>query len=64
VGRRVVTGVAPGPAILAEVREAAQSVLHRHEAWAIGQQLLSSVGAGWLEAPGSDVVVSRSAPWH
>ena len=57
-----VTGVEE-PAILAEVREAAKSVLSRHdEAWKIGDQLLASVRAGWLEALGSDVGVNRSVP--
>jgi N-acyl-D-aspartate/D-glutamate deacylase len=57
-----VTGV-DEPAILAEVRETALSVCARHdEAWAIGEQLLAGVRAGWLEALGSDVGVNRSAP--
>jgi 5-methylthioadenosine/S-adenosylhomocysteine deaminase len=50
-------------AILAEVRESAKGVLSRHdEAFAIGEQLLASVRAGWLEALGSDVGVNRSIP--
>ncbi|MGN6866942.1 MAG: amidohydrolase family protein [Solirubrobacteraceae bacterium] len=57
-----VTGV-DEPAILAEVRETAPGVLGRHdEAWAVGQQLLAGVRAGWLEALGADVGVNRSAP--
>jgi 5-methylthioadenosine/S-adenosylhomocysteine deaminase len=59
-----VTGV-DEPAILAEVREVAPDVLGRHdEAWAIGEQLLVGVRAGWLEALGSDVGVNRSMPLH
>ena len=51
------------PAILAEVREASKSVLGRHdETSAVGEQLLAAVRAGWLEALGSDVGVSRSIP--
>jgi 5-methylthioadenosine/S-adenosylhomocysteine deaminase len=50
-------------AILTEVRESAKGVLGRHdEAFAIGEQLLASVRAGWLEALGSDVGVNRSIP--
>ena len=57
-----VTGV-DEPAILAEVRETAPGVISRHdEAWAVGEQLLAGVRAGWLEALGSDVGVSRSVP--
>jgi cytosine/adenosine deaminase-related metal-dependent hydrolase len=57
-----VTGI-DEPAILAEVRETGKSVLDRHdEAFAIGEQLLASVRAGWLEALGSDVAVNRSMP--
>jgi 5-methylthioadenosine/S-adenosylhomocysteine deaminase len=57
-----VTGV-DEPAILAEVRETAGGVLSRHdEAWAIGEQLLAGVRAGWLEALGSEVGVNRSVP--
>jgi hypothetical protein len=57
-----VTGV-DEPAILAEVREAAKSVLSRHdEAFEIGNQLLAGVRAGWLEALASDVGVNRSVP--
>jgi 5-methylthioadenosine/S-adenosylhomocysteine deaminase len=51
------------PAILAEIRETARSVLDRHdEAFGIGEQLLASVRAGWLEALASDVAISRSMP--
>lgn len=57
-----VTGV-DEPAILAEIREAAKSVLSRHdEAFEIGDQLLAGVRAGWLEALRSDVGVNRSVP--
>jgi 5-methylthioadenosine/S-adenosylhomocysteine deaminase len=57
-----VTGV-DEPAILAEIRETARSVLSRHdEAFALGEQLLASVRAGWLEALGSDVGINRSMP--
>lgn len=38
-------------------------VLSRHdEAFALGEQLLASVRAGWLEALGSDVGINRSMP--
>ena len=48
--RRRVTGVDES-AILAEIRETAKSVLTRHdEAFSLGEQLLASVRAGWLEA--------------
>jgi hypothetical protein len=57
-----VTGV-DEPAILAEVRDTAPGMFDRHdEAWAIGEQLLAGVRAGWLDALGSDVGVNRSAP--
>ena len=57
-----VTGV-DETAILAEIRETAKSVLTRHdEAFALGEQLLASVRAGWLEALGSDVGINRSMP--
>lgn len=57
-----VTGI-DEPAILAEIRESAKSVLSRHdEAFAIGDQLLASVRAGWLEALRTDVGVNRSIP--
>lgn len=51
------------PAILAEIREAAKSVLSRHdEAWEIGEALLAGVRTGWLEALRSDVGVNHSVP--
>jgi 5-methylthioadenosine/S-adenosylhomocysteine deaminase len=57
-----VTGV-DEEAILAEIRETAVSILHRHdEAFDIGQQLLASVRAGWLEALAADVGTNRSMP--
>jgi 5-methylthioadenosine/S-adenosylhomocysteine deaminase len=57
-----ITGV-DEPAILAEVRETSKSVLNRHdEAFEIGDQLLASVRAGWLDALRSDVGVNRSMP--
>lgn len=57
-----VTGV-DEPAILAEIRETAKDVLSRHdEAFSLGEQLLASVRAGWLEALGSGVGVNRSMP--
>jgi hypothetical protein len=57
-----VTGVDES-AILAEIREAAKSVLSRHdEAFEIGDQLLAGVRAGWLEALASDVGVNRWVP--
>ncbi len=57
-----VTGV-DETAILAEIRETAKSVLSRHdEAFSLGEQLLASVRAGWLEALGSDVGINRSMP--
>ena len=59
---RQVTGI-DEPAILAEIRETGKSVLARHdEAFAIGEQLLASVRAGWLEARRSDVGVRRLLP--
>jgi cytosine/adenosine deaminase-related metal-dependent hydrolase len=57
-----VTGV-DEPAILAEGRELGQGVLERHaEAFEIGNQLLASVRAGWLEALSTDVGINRSVP--
>jgi len=57
-----VTGV-DEPAILGEGRELGRSVLERHEeAFEIGEQLLDSVRAGWLEALGTDVGINRSMP--
>ena len=51
------------PAILAEGRELGRSVLERHEeAFALGDQLLASVRAGWLEALKTDVGINRSVP--
>ena len=48
------------PAILAEIREIGRSILERHDAAsAIGEELLASVRAGWLEARRSDVGVRR-----
>jgi len=50
-------------AILAEGRELGQGVLERHrEAFALGDELLASVRAGWLEALGTDVGTNRSMP--
>jgi cytosine/adenosine deaminase-related metal-dependent hydrolase len=50
-------------AILAEGRELGRSVLERHsDAFAIGEQLLASVRAGWLEALNTDVGINRSMP--
>jgi hypothetical protein len=38
-------------------------VLERHgEAFSLGEQLMASVRAGWLEALGTDVGVNRSVP--
>jgi len=57
-----VTGV-DETAILAEGRELGRGVLERHEeAFALGDQLLASVRAGWLEALNSDVGINRSVP--
>jgi len=57
-----VTGV-DEPAILAEGRELGQGVLERHaEAFELGNQLLASVRAGWLEALNTDVGINRSVP--
>jgi hypothetical protein len=40
-------------------------VLERHEeAFALGDQLLASVRAGWLEALNTDVGVNRSMPFE
>jgi cytosine/adenosine deaminase-related metal-dependent hydrolase len=47
-------------AILAEVRELGAEIVARHdEAFDVGQQLLASVRAGWLEAMQTDVGVER-----
>jgi cytosine/adenosine deaminase-related metal-dependent hydrolase len=57
-----VTGVDEA-GVLAEGRELGRSVLERHEeAFALGDQLLASVRAGWLEALNTDVGVNRSMP--
>jgi hypothetical protein len=57
-----VTGVDEA-AILAEGRELGRSVLDRHhEAFELGDQLLASVRAGWLEALRTDVGINRSIP--
>lgn len=51
------------PATLAEIRETARGVLSRHDtAFALGEQLLESVRAGWLKARSSDVGVRRLLP--
>ena len=51
------------PATLAEIRETAKGVLSRHDtAFALGEQLLESVRAGWLKARSSDVGVRRLLP--
>jgi 5-methylthioadenosine/S-adenosylhomocysteine deaminase len=48
------------PAILAEAREVGAEIVGRHdEAFAVGQELLASVRAGWLEAMTTDVGVER-----
>jgi cytosine/adenosine deaminase-related metal-dependent hydrolase len=50
-------------AILGEGRELAPSIIERHsEAVALGEQLVASVRAGWLDALGKDVGINRSAP--
>jgi cytosine/adenosine deaminase-related metal-dependent hydrolase len=47
-------------AILAEVRELSAAVLTRHdEAFGIGQALLASLRAGWLDAVQTDVGIER-----
>ena len=57
-----VTGVDEA-AILAEGRELGRSVLERHEeTFVLGDQLLASVRAGWLEALNTDVGINRSMP--
>ena len=57
-----VTGVDEA-AILAEGRDVGQEVLNRHDqAFELGERLLASVRAGWLEALGTDVGVNRSVP--
>ena len=57
-----VTGV-DEVAILAEGRELGRGVLERHEeAFELGNQLMASVRAGWLEALDTDVGINRSVP--
>ena len=47
-------------AILAEAREVGAEIIGRHdEAFAVGQELLASVRAGWLDAMTTDVGVER-----
>ena len=49
--------------ILAEGRELGRGVLERHaEAFELGDQLMASVRAGWLEALNTDVGINRSVP--
>jgi 5-methylthioadenosine/S-adenosylhomocysteine deaminase len=48
------------PAILAAGRELGAEIVARHdEAFGVGQELLASVRAGWLEAMQADVGVER-----
>ncbi len=57
-----VTGVGEA-AILEQGRELGRELVARHdEGFRVGQQLLASVRAGWLEALGADVGVRRSPP--
>jgi hypothetical protein len=50
-------------AILGEGRELAPSIIERHsEAVALGEQMVASVRAGWLDALGTDVGINRSVP--
>jgi cytosine/adenosine deaminase-related metal-dependent hydrolase len=50
-------------AILAHAREVGGEIVARHdEAFGIGQELLASVRAGWLEAMRTDVGVERKLP--
>jgi hypothetical protein len=57
-----VTGV-DEVSILAEGRELGRGVLERHaEAFDLGNQLMASVRAGWLEALETDVGINRSVP--
>jgi cytosine/adenosine deaminase-related metal-dependent hydrolase len=57
-----ITGVDEG-AVLSEGRVLGQGVLERHaEAFELGNQLLASVRAGWLEALSTDVGINRSVP--
>jgi 5-methylthioadenosine/S-adenosylhomocysteine deaminase len=54
-----VTGVDEA-AILAEARELGAALLARHdEAFSVGEALLVSLRAGWLDAMGTDVGVER-----
>ena len=47
-------------AILAEAREVGAEIIGRHdEAFSVGQELLASVRAGWLDAMATDVGVER-----
>jgi hypothetical protein len=47
-------------AVLAEARERGREVVGRHdEAFQIGQELLASVRAGWLEAMPTNVGAER-----
>jgi 5-methylthioadenosine/S-adenosylhomocysteine deaminase len=51
------------PAILAEARDLAPGIFGRHdEAWALGEQLLASLRAGWRQARVTDVGVARTMP--
>jgi cytosine/adenosine deaminase-related metal-dependent hydrolase len=60
---RIVNGVVKGvdeAAVLAEGRARGAEIVARHdEGFRIGQELLASVRAGWLEAMGTDVGVER-----
>lgn len=60
---RIVDGVVKGldeAAVLAEGRERGAEIVARHdEGFRIGQELLASVRAGWLEAMRTDVGVER-----
>jgi hypothetical protein len=60
---RIVNGVVKGvdeSAVLAEARARGADIVARHdEGFSIGQELLASVRAGWLEAMRTDVGVER-----
>jgi 5-methylthioadenosine/S-adenosylhomocysteine deaminase len=60
---RMINGVVKGvdeAAVLAEGRARGAEVVARHdEAFAVGQELLASVRAGWRDAMGTDVGVER-----
>jgi 5-methylthioadenosine/S-adenosylhomocysteine deaminase len=60
---RIINGVVKGvdeQAVLAEGRARGAEIVARHdEGFRIGQELLASVRAGWLEAMGTDVGVER-----